>query len=308
MKIGMHVSAAGGIINAVERAHAKGCEVFQFFDRSPRGGKPSYGDGDIEEFKDLAKKYGLDEYYIHAPYYINLASSNNRIRHGSIAILREELEAGTRLGAKYMMFHMGSGKDYEADANVANKRNANDAPELQSVSRLSSGQANSYNMKAVEMVVEGIDEILKGYKGSCELLIENSAGAGKILGAGFEEIAVILNGIKSKKVGVCYDSCHGFASGYDMRDKKAVKETFDKFDKIIGLEKLKLFHLNDSKTEFESHRDRHANIGAGEIGAMGFGELVNYSKVKKVNAVLETPDVGEDRPGSLLKIKKMRKK
>jgi deoxyribonuclease IV len=290
MKIGMHVSAAGGIINAVERAHAKGCEVFQFFDRSPRGGKPSYSDEDVVEFKKLAKEYGLEEYYIHAPYYINLASSNNRIRHGSIAILREELEAGTRLGAKYMMFHMGSGKDYEADANVANKRNANDA--------------NSYNMKAVELVVKGIDEILKGYKGSCELLIENSAGAGKILGAGFEEIAVILKKIKSKNVGVCYDSCHGFASGYDMRDKKTVKKTFDEFDKIIGLDKLKLFHLNDSKTDFESHRDRHANIGAGEIGAKGFEALINYSKVKNVNAVLETPDVSDEKPLSLNKLLK----
>ncbi|MBT4722810.1 deoxyribonuclease IV [Candidatus Falkowbacteria bacterium] len=268
MRIGMHVSAAGGIINAVKNAHNKGCEIFQFFDRSPRGGKPTYSDEDIIEFKKLAKEYNLTEYYIHAPYYINLASSSNRIRHGSIAILREELEAGTKLGAKYMMFHMGSAKDYT-------------------------------EKKAVELVIKGINEILKNYKGSCQLLIENSAGAGQILGATFEEIATILKGVKNKNVGVCYDTCHGFASGYDIRDEKSLKSTFSNFDKLIGLDKLKLFHLNDSKTEFDSHRDRHANIGEGEIGKKAFELFVNYSKINKINAVLETPDVGEEKPWSL---------
>lgn len=168
MLIGAHVSATGGFENAPENAHKAGCEVFQFFSRSPRGGKaPELTSDVIKEFKDSIKKYEQKECYIHAPYYINLASKKNNIYHGSIAVLREELERGTQLGAKYMMTHLGSAKDLG-------------------------------KKEAIKKVIKGITEILDGYSGSCQLLLEMSAGAGNIIGDTFQEIVKtkILDGVK----------------------------------------------------------------------------------------------------------------
>jgi len=277
MKIGLHVSAAGGVQNAPENAHARGAEVFQFFDRSPRGGKPTVTPESIKQFKANCAKFGFREYYTHGPYYINLASSDNRIRYGSISVIREELELGSLLGVKYLMFHLGSAKD------VGDKQ-------------------------ALNMCIEGLDKIMAGYKGSTELLLEISAGAGQIIGDTFEEMAYILKKTKNKRIGICFDTCHAFVSGYDLRTKAAITKTFNKFESIIGLEKLKLFHINDSMTDFASHRDRHDNIGSGKIGKLGFQSFVNHPKIKNVNAVLETPDVDEKVCKSLEVLKKFRDK
>ena len=276
MKFGVHVSIAGGIQNAPINAHKKGCEVFQFFSRSPRGGKPTYTKETIEKFKSNCEKVGFTEYYIHTPYYINLASSNDRIRHGSITAIRDELEVGSRLGAKYVMTHLGSAKDYSES-------------------------------KAQQLVIKGIKEILKSYKGTTILLLENSAGSGQIIGDEIDELGKIMKGVSSNKVGICYDTCHGFASGYDIRTKLALNKTLKEFDKYIGLDKLKLFHFNDSKTELGSKRDRHENIGKGFIGKTAFDLIINHPKLKKVDAVLETHDVVEDNIPSLNLLKKLRK-
>ena len=277
MKFGTHVSIAGGIENAPLNAAKQKCEVFQIFDRSPRGGKPNYDAKSIGRLKTNCQKFGFKEYYIHAPYYINLASADSRIRHGSIATLRDELEAGSAIGAKYLMFHMGSSRDFGKE-------------------------------KSTKLAIEGINEILKGYKGNCQLLIENSAGSGHIMGSAFEEIGHILKKIKNKNVGVCFDTCHAFASGYDLRDKKAITATFKKFDEIIGLDKLKLFHFNDSKTDLNSHVDRHENIGDGFIKQQGFVELLHFSKINKINAILETPDTSDENCKSLQILKQSRSK
>lgn len=276
MKFGVHVSIAGGIQNAPINAHKKGCEVFQFFSRSPRGGKPTYTEESIQEFKNNCKKYDLKEFYIHTPYYINLASANSRIRYGSITAIREELEIGLKLGAKYVMTHLGSAKDYT-------------------------------EKKAQALTIKGIKEILKGYKGATILLLENSAGSGQIIGDDLNELGKILKAVSSAKVGICYDTCHGFASGYDIRTKQALNKTFREFDKYIGLGKLKLFHFNDSKTELGSNKDRHENIGKGFIGKQAFDLIINHPKLKNSNAILETHDVVEDNIPSLNLLKKLRK-
>lgn len=276
MLLGTHVSAAGGIENAPKRAHQQKCEVFQFFTRSPRGGKPKIDEARINLFKETCTKYNFKEYFTHSPYYINLASNNNRIRYGSTSVIREELEIGTKLGVKYHMFHMGSAKDFT-------------------------------KKKASQMCVDGIKKILKGYKGTTMLLIENSAGAGQIMGNEVEEIAEILKKVNSKHLGVCWDTCHGFASGYDLRDKTAITKTIQQIDNTIDLNNIKMFHLNDSKTEFNSKRDRHANIGEGEIGKKGFEEFINCKKIKNIPAILETPDVGvKTEPKSLKLLKRLR--
>lgn len=286
MLIGTHVSAGGGVQNAPKNSHAAGGEIFQFFSRSPRGGPaPKLTPAIIKEFKVNMKKYGQRECYIHAPYYINLASSNNRIYYSSIEVLRQELERSTLLGVKYMMTHLGSAKDLG-------------------------------EKQALEKVAEGIKKVLKDYTGTTQLLLEISAGAGMIIGDTFEEIAYIIKKVKKElkirnsklKIipGVCFDTCHAFASGYDLRDKKAVKKTFAEFDRVIGLKKLKLIHANDSKTEFNSRRDRHADIGQGKIGLQGFNALVNDKRLKNINLILETPTKELDKKNIEI-LKKMMK-
>jgi deoxyribonuclease IV len=276
MKFGIHVSIAGGIENAPLNAHKRQADTFQMFSRSPRGGKPTYTKDSIEEFKKRCQEYGFDECYIHTPYYINLASSTSRILKGSITSIREELEIGTQLGVTGVMTHLGSSKDYT-------------------------------RKEAIDLVVKGIDEIMKGYKGTTQLLIENAAGAGQIMGDTFEEIGYILKKVKYKNVGVCLDTCHAFASGYDIRTKASLDKTVTDFDKHIGLDKLKLFHMNDSKVELDSHKDRHEVIGKGFIGEKAFATFINHPKLKNISAILETPDVGEEKIPSLKLVKKLKK-
>jgi len=211
MNFGAHISAANGVQNAPLNANKLGCETYQFFSRPPQGGKsPKLTLEIVKEFKDNNKKNNFKNYYIHSPYYINLASTNNKIYKSSIRILREELERGDLLGAKGMMFHPGSAKDLS-------------------------------RQQGIKLVSKGITEILKNYKGKCKLLIENSAGAGNVIGDQFKEITTIIktqSTVNRKKIGVCFDTCHAFASGYDFRNKKAIKKTLDEFNKKIGLKKL----------------------------------------------------------------------
>jgi deoxyribonuclease IV len=269
MKFGAHISAAGGVFNAPINANKLGCETYQFFSRSPRGGAaPEMTSEIVAKFQENNKKFGFENFYIHAPYYTNLASANPRIYNGTVEVLRQELERGSLLGVKGLMFHMGSSKD------LSNRK------------------------EAIPKVVAGLKEILKGYDGSCQLLIENSAGSGQVIGDSLEEIAEIIKktekGNNKNSLGVCFDTCHGFASGYDVRDKKSVKKTFGDFDKLIGLDRLKVIHLNDSKTELNSKKDRHADLGDGLIGKEGFLAMTDFPKFKKMDFILETPG-GEER-------------
>ena len=256
MLIGCHVSIAGGVQNAPERAHDLGCECFQMFIRSPQGGKaPELTPEIINDFRLKAKSYNLKAVVVHTPYYINFASQNNRVRYGSIRVVRDELERATLLGAKYVMTHLGS------------------AGELS-------------EKEASEKTIEMLKKTLDGYAGSAELLIENSAGAGKIIGDDLSEIAEIINKVNHPAlVGICLDTQHSFASGYDWRD---FENTLKKIDAEIGLEKIKLIHANDSLTEFNSKKDRHAHIGQGQIGLDAFQNIVAFAKEKNIDMILET--------------------
>ncbi len=264
MLIGAHISAAGGLYHAPANAKKQGCECYQFFSRSPQGGPAKkLTPADLQKFKAANQKLGYQNFFTHAPYFINLASSNNRIYYGSISVLREELERGSLLGVKYLMTHLGSAKDLG-------------------------------KTEALKKVSQGLEKILTGYHGSTELLIEISAGSGAIIGDTFEEIATIThntNPIIQKNIGVCFDTAHAFESGYDLRDEKSIAQTFSLFDKTIGLKKLRLIHLNDSQTALGSHSDRHADLGSGAIGLAGFSALIKYLQKKKLNIdlILETP-------------------
>lgn len=265
MLIGIHVSAAKSLALAPQRAKELGAEVFQFFSRSPRGGPaPKITPQLASEFKTNCKKCGQVESYIHTPYYINLASTKNSIYYGSISVIRDELERGSQLGVKYVMTHLGSSREI--------------------------GKA-----EGLKLVIEGLKKVLKDYRGSTKLLVEISAGAGEVIGDTFEEIAEILKGVGDKDLGVCFDTAHAFASGYDLRTTEAVDRTIKNFDKIIGLAKLQLIHCNDSKALFNSHKDRHQHIGQGEIGLSGFKALIAHPKLQSLNFCLETP---EDEQGN----------
>ena len=258
------------MFNAPVNAARIGAETFQIFSRSPRGGQPLKLTSEVlTKFREAMSEFGFSDFYIHAPYYINFASKNKRIYHGSIQVVRQELERGSRLGARALMTHLGSAKDLG-------------------------------EKEALKQTIEGIKKVLEGYDGSCQFLIENSAGAGAIIGDTFEEISEIIKGVEKLKenkgkIGVCYDVMHGFASGYDVRDKKKVAETLKKFDKIIGLDRLVVIHANDSMVDFASHKDRHANIGKGKIGLAGFQALIKNAKLKNIDFILETPWVDGEK-------------
>lgn len=260
MLFGAHVSIAGGLWSAPANAAAIGCEVFQMFTRPPQGGVAApITDEVARRFRAACEEHRQAEWYIHAPYFINFASTNPRIRHGSVTIVREELERGSMIGAAYVMAHLGSFKDLGQTA----------------------------GMQAVK---EGLAKMLDGYKGTTQFLIEIAAGSGEIIGDTFEEIAEIINAkeLRAHDIGVCFDTQHAFASGYDLRTKAALDATLKQFDATIGLKKLKLSHCNDSKVELGGKRDRHEHIGEGFIGRDGFKTIVTHPKLKKVNLILET--------------------
>lgn len=279
MRFGAHVSAAGGLWKAGPNGKDLGCEVIQIFSRPPQAwaAKP-ISEEDVEKFKRSMKDNDIKDVYIHAPYLINLASENNRTRHGSVTMLREELERGSLIGAKAMMFHPGSAKAVGRE-------------------------------EGIRMVIKGLDRILEGYKGSCQLLIEISAGAGEVMGDQFEEIAQFIQGAKrGNEIGVCFDTQHAFASGYDLRTQEAVQETFAHFDKTIGLNKLIASHCNDSMVEFGARKDRHQHLGHGYIGAHAFKYIVQHPKLQHADLILETPFDGEEAEGSRAEDLKLLKK
>ncbi len=263
MKFGAHVSIAGGVENAPERAAAIGAECFQIFSRSPQGGPaPKLLPDQIEQFKTSCKKNKISEWVVHAPYYINLASGKVALRKNSVRILKEELSRASMLGASYIMFHPGSAREVGREVGIAS-------------------------------VIECCRSILDGYTGSAELLLEISAGAGEVIGDTFEEIAEILDGTDSdkslsQKMNVCFDTQHAFGSGYDLHTPEAVEKTISDFDKIIGIKRLKMSHCNDSKIELGGHKDRHEHLGDGFIGKPGFKALVHHPKLAHINWYCET--------------------
>ena len=259
MNIGCHVSIDDDIFRAPERAKKLGCECFQIFSRSPHGGKSKELTKDVvAKFQKELRKARIQNVYIHTPYFINFASLNNRIRYGSISVVREDLERGSILGAKYVMTHLGS------------------AGELS-------------EKEATEKVIAMLTKMLDGYTGQTKLLIENAAGAGRIIGATFSQIKKIITKVNHRAlVGVCLDTQHSFASGYDFHTPAVAKKTFAKIEKELGKNMIKMMHANDSKVEFNSRRDRHEHIGKGHIGKEGFAEIVSYAQRNDSDMVLET--------------------
>ncbi len=273
--IGAHVSIAGGIVNAPGRAATEGLNFFQCFTRSPQGGPaPEITPVIVEIFTAEMKKYGIAGFVIHAPYYINFASLNNRIRHGSVSVVRQELERGSMLGAQFVMAHIGSYAE----------------------------QTLSAGMSAA---IEGLKKVLDGYTGSTEFLIEISAGAGSVLGATFAEVGEMVTALKKLRGfgGICFDTCHAFASGYDFRTTEGTQKVLAEFDEKIGLQYLRLTHVNDSKADLGGKKDRHEHIDKGYIGYEGLENLLTSKPFMAIPWILETESEG--RPADVTALKKM---
>ena len=275
MNFGAHISSAGGVEHVPRRAGAIGAECVQFFTASPRGGKSASGqiksqkgkgekgsvaEKSAAEFEKNRKKYGIRGAYVHTPYFINLASKNNRIYYGSISAIRKDLEEASLLGAEAVVTHIGSARDFAAhDRSLA-----------------------------VEHSKRAIQKILEGYEGTAELLLEIAAGAGQIMGDTLEEMADFLGADKNVG-GICFDTAHAFESGLDVSSPEKMTAALDLIEKTIGVEKLKLVHINDSKTSLGSRKDRHEHLGMGEIGLPAFMTLVTDKRMKKMDFILETP-------------------
>ncbi|HEY4475276.1 MAG TPA: deoxyribonuclease IV [Candidatus Paceibacterota bacterium] len=290
MLFGAHVSMAGGIDKAPDRAAEIGCEVFQIFSRPPQGGNASdIDEAPAERFQANLKKYNQKEFYIHAPYIINLASTDGRIRGNSIRLIREDLQIGSLLGARYVMTHLGSAKELARE--TANKMVVENLKKVFDPVR---SRARAFSASLEDRGAATSNGVDKDYK--TQLLIEMSAGAGNIIGSTFEDLAYFTDKLKDCNVGICLDTAHMFASGYDLRGKEAVKATFDKFEKIVGFKHLKLIHLNDSKVDFGSRKDRHEHIGDGKIGLEGFRAIVSEKRLRDINMICETESdkVAED--------------
>jgi deoxyribonuclease IV len=280
MQIGTHVSIAGGLFNAPANAAEVKAECFQIFSRSPHGGPvKDITKDDQKKFQAEMDKYGFKNFYIHTPYFINFSSAKPQTYYGSISVVRQELERGSLIGARAIMTHLGSFGDYT-------------------------------EKQGLQRVAEAVEKIMNGYKGITQLLLEISAGSGKIVGDTFEELAAILDNklVKKYDVGVCLDTCHLFASGYDIRTKKGVDKTLKDFDKIVGFDRLVMVHSNDSKFELGKHLDRHENLGKGHIGLEGFKALAKHKIFGKLDWILETPkDDPKWDPENIAILNKIRK-
>lgn len=267
MRFGAHISIAGKIYQAAERAKKIGCNTAQIFSRNPRGWqlKELLLD-EVKRLRNDLEKFDIHPLIVHMPYLPNLASPKIGLYLKSINALEEDLRRSEVLEAPYLVTHIGSFKE-------------------------------SSREEGLEKVIEGINTAFDRIKNDVILLLENTAGGGRELGSRFEEIAKIIKNIKDKKkIGVCLDTCHSFASGYDFRTKKALSETLKLFDDLIGLEKLKVIHANDSKSPIGSHIDRHWHIGEGYIGEEGFRALLHHPAIKNLPVVIETPfkEPGDD--------------
>jgi deoxyribonuclease-4 len=258
MLIGAHVSPAGGPAKAIERGVEKGCDAIQIFNQNPRAWKPSvYSDQQVADFHEAMQASRVDAVLIHAVYLLNPASEEKEFRDKTLASLGASLRAGDALGAHCVVLHPGSAK---------------------------AGKVAPAIKRAGKVIARALKE-----SDSCPLHLENTAGAGGTLGRSFQELADLLDASGgSDRLGVCLDSCHLFASGYDIRTEEGLAEVLDDFDKTVGLRRLGSLHLNDSQTPLGSNRDRHANVGDGEIGRRGCSVFVSEPRFQDLPCVLET--------------------
>jgi deoxyribonuclease-4 len=266
MLIGTHVSPAGGPAKAVARGVERGASAIQIFNQNPRAWKPTiYSDEAVQEFREAMAGSDVGALVIHAVYLLNAASEDPDIRAKTLTSLTASLQAGDALGAVSVVLHPGSALKGEVAPAIA---------------------------RAGEVIKEALAE-----SEHCALHLENTAGAGGTLGRSFEELAALIEaGGAGQRLGMCLDSCHLFASGYDIRTEEGLTSVLDEADRLIGLNRLGSLHLNDSVNGLGTNRDRHADIGQGELGEDGCSVFLSEPRFEALPVILETP--GPDKKGT----------
>ena len=264
VRVGFHVSIAGGISNSVNNAEKLGCTAFQIFTRNPRGwaAKPLPRD-EVDSFKNRLYASGIKKtsVVVHMPYLPNLSGPPGELYERSVTTLTEEIQRCDLIGVSYLVIHLGSHMGKGSNSGIDQLVNALTA-------------ATAHSKSASEVLV----------------LLENNVGRKNSVGGTLEELRLILDRLdSSKQFGVCMDTCHLFASGYDLRTNEDVDIIFEKIKDIIGLNELKIIHLNDSKGKLGSNLDRHEHIGLGSIGAEGITAFVNHRGIRALPIIMETP-------------------
>jgi deoxyribonuclease IV len=278
VRFGAHVSTASPFSDVVSRAQEIGCECMQIFANPPQRWNPIViPKKEFERFALLNKKAKIEPVIIHSIYLLNLASDNSFYYEASIKSLIDDMKKAEKLGALGVNFHVGSTKGKKIS-------------------------------EVIDKIALGIKTVLIASK-KPYLILENSAGAGDVMGDKFEELAEIMNKVNSPRLKVTLDTAHAFGSGYNVAIKEGLEETLDEFDKYIGLDKLVCLHLNDSAVPLFSKRDRHADIGDGYIGLEAFRRIVNHPKLKGLPGIIETPgNKGKSAIDSLKILKSLIKK
>jgi deoxyribonuclease IV len=266
--IGAHVSPAGGLVRAYERGVERGCDAIQIFNQNPRMWRPTqYRDDDVAAFGERLAAGPPGTVVIHAVYLINAANKEPEIREKSLTSMIHALRTGDRIGAAGVVLHPGSA-------------------------------VGEPKREAMERIAEAVGHALSESE-RCPLLFEDTAGAGETLGRSFEELAELLQATgdgADDRLGVCLDCCHLLASGYDVRSADGLAEVVDEFGGVVGLERLRCLHVNDSQTPLGSNRDRHANLGEGELGREGLAAFLSEPRFEGLPALLEVPGTGGKGP------------
>lgn len=260
MKFGFHISISEGFSKVIPQAEIRGCETIQFFSRNPRGwGYHPIDEREVISFRRGLKEKAIDPVFLHLPYLPNIASRDSKFYKASIESIVTDIKRAETLGAQYLIIHIGH--------------------------RLESSEG-----EAIAAVIHGINQVFRRVKNSVTLLFENTAGQGTEIGFDFEQIKKIIDGIEEReRVGVCLDTAHAFEAGYDLSKKDGIERTLESFEGLIGLKRLHLLHLNDSKTPLGSRKDRHWHIGEGFIGLEGFRYLINHPLLNSLPGIMETP-------------------
>lgn len=266
-KIGFHVSIAGGIQNSVLRAKEIGCTAFQIFTRNPRGWlERALAISEVESFKSnlIKSRIQKDSVAVHMPHLPNLSGPDGELYNMSVYSFTNELIKCSHLGIEYLIIDLGSdigkGKD-----------------------------------KGIKQLIKSCEKATEYYKSAFNrklnvtILLQNGWGFKNSLGSALEELREILDKLPSKGYGVCLDTCHAFISGYDLRTNDACVKFIEKFDNILGLDRVKFIHLNDSKTEIGSYIDRHEHIGLGRIGVEGLASIINNKSLRDLPFIMQTP-------------------
>jgi deoxyribonuclease-4 len=260
MHLGIHVSISGKLYLAIDQASRLGCSAIQIFSRNPRQlRKRELPQKEIDEFRRLRRRAKLEPVVIHMPYVANLASWKKDLYKGSIRAYIEDIKEAQELGADYFVTHMGSHR----------------------------GRSLGWGLRRF---ARGLKSVLESTHPRIMILLENTAGSGSQLGSSFWHHSYVIEAINDRdRIGVCLDTAHAYQAGFDITDRKVLDTLLKEMDRLFGLQRLKVIHLNDSATSLGSHLDRHEHIGKGKIGLEAFRQIVNHPYLKNLTFILETP-------------------